>query len=246
MKEAHRAKQDYRVTVSRSDANPVVLIHGWAGSFAETWQSTGIDALLSDAGRTVVGLDLLGHGTSPKPHEPEAYADLPSWLLGAIDDQPRPVDAAGFSLGALTLLGALVRDPTRFGRVLLSGIGDGVFSERDPAESSRIVDALEGRASETDTGALVFARYADAPGKDKTALTAIMKRPPSAPLDPSTLAGIGNHVRVVIGDRDFAGPAEKLAASFPNGDLVVLKNTDHFATPESFAFIDTLLDFFGA
>ncbi|MEY2966853.1 MAG: hypothetical protein RLY50_903, partial [Actinomycetota bacterium] len=24
------------------------------------------------------------------------------------------------------------------------------------------------------------------------------------------------------------------------------RNTDHFATPESFSFIDTLLDFFGA
>lgn len=232
--------------MSQSDAAPVVLIHGWAGSFAETWQSTGVDALLGDAGRTVVGVDLLGHGTSPAPHDPEAYADLPGWLLEAIADQPRPVDAAGFSLGAMTLLGALVRDPSRFGKVLLSGIGDGLFAERDPAENSRIVDALEGRAPETDTGALVFARYADAPGKDKVALTAIMKRPPSPPLDESVLAMIDNPVRVVIGDRDFAAPAERLASSFPNGDLVVLKNTDHFATPESFAFIDTLLDFFGA
>ena len=232
--------------MSQSDAPPVVLLHGWAGSFAETWQSTGVDALLGDSGRTVVGVDLLGHGSSPAPHEPEAYGDLPGWFLDAIGDQPRPVDAAGFSLGALTLLGALVREPTRFGRVLLSGIGDGVFSERDPAENSRIVDALEGRAAETDTGALVFARYADAPGKDKAALTAIFKRPPSPPIDAATLSMIENPVRVVIGDRDFAAPAEKLASSFPNGELVVLRNTDHFATPESFAFIDALLGFFGA
>ena len=232
--------------MNQSDAPPIVLVHGWAGSFAETWQSTGVDALLSDSGRTVVGVDLLGHGASPAPHDPDAYADLPGWFLETIADRPRPVDAAGFSLGALTLLGALVREPSRFGRVLLSGIGDGVFAERDPAENSRIVDALEGRASDTDTGSLVFARYADAPGKDKAALTAIMKRPPSPPLDASLLAAIDNPVRVVIGDRDFAAPAEKLASSFPNGELVVLRNTDHFATPESFAFIDALLGFFGA
>ncbi|MGA0863851.1 MAG: alpha/beta fold hydrolase [Ilumatobacteraceae bacterium] len=232
--------------MTTGDAAPVLLLHGWAGSFRETWQSTGVDALLGDSGRRVIGLDLLGHGASPTPHEPQAYADMSGWLLDAIVDEPRPIDAAGFSLGALTLLGALVREPDRFGSVLLSGIGNGVFDERDPAESSRIVDALEGRASETDTGALVFARYADAPGKDKAALTAIMKRPPSPPLDPSVLARIDNRVRVVIGDGDFAAPADRLAGAFPNADLVVLRNTDHFATPESFSFIDTLLDFFGA
>ena len=232
--------------MTTGDAAPVLLLHGWAGSFRETWRSTGVDALLGDSGRTVVGLDLLGHGSSPAPHEPEAYSDMSGWLLQSIADQPRPIDAAGFSLGALTLLGALVREPERFGRVLLSGIGDGVFEERDPAENSRIVDALEGRAADTDTGALVFARYADAPGKDKAALTAIMKRPPSPPLDPSVLGRIANPVRVVIGDNDFAAPADRLAAAFPNGDLVVLRNTDHFATPESFSFIDAMLDFFGA
>ncbi|MEY4391696.1 MAG: hypothetical protein RLZZ544_405, partial [Actinomycetota bacterium] len=40
--------------------------------------------------------------------------------------------------------------------------------------------------------------------------------------------------------------ADKLASAFPNGRLVVLKNTDHFATPESFAFIDAVLEFLGA
>jgi pimeloyl-ACP methyl ester carboxylesterase len=51
-------------------------------------------------------------------------------------------------------------------------------------------------------------------------------------------------VLVVIGDKDFTFPAEKLASAFPNGRLVVLKNTDHFATPDSFSFIDQILDFF--
>ncbi|NBR00999.1 MAG: alpha/beta fold hydrolase, partial [Actinobacteria bacterium] len=49
---------------------PVVLVHGWAGSFRETWQSTGMDALLEDGGRSVIGVDLLGHGNAEKPHDP--------------------------------------------------------------------------------------------------------------------------------------------------------------------------------
>ena len=135
--------------MSADAAVPVVLVHGWAGSFRETWQSTGIDALLEDSGRTVAGVDLLGHGDADKPHDPAAYEHLDQWLLGRLDALPPVVDAVGFSLGALTLLGALLREPGRFGRVVLSGIGDRVFEERSPDESRKIVDALEGRGDPT-------------------------------------------------------------------------------------------------
>jgi pimeloyl-ACP methyl ester carboxylesterase len=73
-----------------------------------------------------------------------------------------------------------------------------------------------------------------------------MKRPRTPPPDPAVLASVQNPVLVVIGDKDFTHPADRLASSFPNGSLVVLRNTDHFATPESFAFIDAVLEFLGA
>jgi pimeloyl-ACP methyl ester carboxylesterase len=222
---------------------PVALIHGWAGSFKETWQKPGIDALLEDIGRTVIGVDLLGHGEQDKPHDPLAYAELPEWLLGRLESEAPVVDAVGFSLGALTLVRSLVAEPSRFGRVVLAGIGNGVFERSDPAGNRRIVDALEGRAPQDDTFARVFAHYGNTPGNDVLALTAVMKRPPSEPLDKAALSTIENEVLVVIGDADFTAPADELAAAFPNGRLVVLKNTDHFATPESFAFIDALLEF---
>ena len=57
-------------------SEPVVMVHGWGGSFLRTWQEPGWEALLADAGRAVIGVDLLGHGTSEKPHDPEAYTDL--------------------------------------------------------------------------------------------------------------------------------------------------------------------------
>ena len=205
-----------------------------------------MDALLEDGGRRVIGIDLLGHGSAEKPHDPAAYQNLHEWLLERLADAPPIVDAVGFSLGALTLLGALVSRPERFGRVVLSGIGDGVFEARNPEEGRKIVAALEGTGDPADTGAQVFAGYANAPGKDKVALTAIMKRPPAAPMDPGVLAHVTNEVLVVIGDKDFAAPAERLAAAFPNGRLEVLRNTDHFATPESFKFIDAVLAFMGA
>ena len=54
---------------ARRDA-PVVLVHGWGGSFRTTWRQSGFTELLADAGRTVIGVDLLGHGAAPKPHDP--------------------------------------------------------------------------------------------------------------------------------------------------------------------------------
>jgi pimeloyl-ACP methyl ester carboxylesterase len=224
---------------------PVVLVHGWGGSFRETWQKPGINALLEDIGRIPVGLDLLGHGEQEKPHDPEAYTELPSWLLAHLPDNP-VVDAVGFSLGALTILRALIAAPQRFGKVVLAGIGDGVFTKSSPDAHKRIVDALEGRAPEDDTFARMFAHYGNTPGNDLLALTAIMKRPASEPVTEEQLSAITNEILIVIGDGDFAGPATRLAAAFPNAKLTILRNTDHFATPESFSFIDAILEFLAA
>ena len=224
---------------------PVVLVHGWGGSFRETWQKPGINALLEDIGRIPIGLDLLGHGEQDKPHDPDAYTELPSWLLAHLPDNP-VVDAVGFSLGALTILRALVAAPQRFGKVVLAGIGDGVFTKSSPDAHKRIVDALEGRAPEDDTFARMFAHYGNTPGNDLLALTAIMKRPASEPVTEEQLSAITNEILIVIGDADFAGPATRLAAAFPNAKLTILRNTDHFATPESFSFIDAILEFLAA
>jgi pimeloyl-ACP methyl ester carboxylesterase len=229
--------------MAHEEETPVVLVHGWGGSFRHTWQEPGIDALLHDSGRTVLGIDLLGHGNAPKPHAPEAYDNLSQWLLDQIPDKFPTVDIIGFSLGALTTLGALLIEPERFRRVILAGIGDGVFGGQDNSRHQRIVDALEGNGALDDTFSQMFVQYAHQPGNDSLALTALMKRPPSPPITPGQLASISTEVLVVIGDKDFAGPSDLLASSFPQGKLCVLKNTDHFATTESFSFIDALLDF---
>lgn len=228
----------------------VLLVHGWGGSWRETWHEPGIDALLSDVGLAPTGIDLLGHGDADKPHDPAAYADLSGWLLDAIRDEG-PLDAVGFSLGAMTLLGAAVREPSRFGRLVLAGIGDSVFSPRDDNSHDRIVAALERTVSDhddsddagSDTLALVFRQHATRPGNDLAALTAIMKRPEPPTLTPADLAVVTCPVLVAIGDKDFAAPADRLAAAFSDGRLTVLRNTDHFATPSSFPFIDAVLGF---
>ena len=228
-----------------------MLVHGWGGSFRDTWESTGVTALLADAERPVIGVDLLGHGTAPKPHDPEAYADLTERVVEALPD--RPVDAVGFSLGALTLLRTAVNHPERFNRLVLAGIGRNVF-ERDDASTQRILAALDrvrdgsidAHADEVDNVSRLFAQYAQQSGNDIDALAAVMRRPPGPAITEQALATITCPTLVVVGDRDFVYPADQLVAALPNARAEVLKNVDHFATPEAFGFIDAMLEFFDA
>ena len=222
---------------------PVVLVHGWGGSFAATWQSSGFTHLLADAGREVIGVDLLGHGDAPKPHDPAAYDDLTLRVLDAMPDTP--VDAIGFSLGAMTLLRIAAARPERFAHLVLAGIGGTLFDD-DTTGTERIIAALEGRGDPDDNIGRMFSNYAHQPGNDLAALTAVMKRPRGARFTPEALVGVTCPTLVVIGDNDFAGPGEPLAAAIPGGQLVTLRNVDHFATPESFGFIDAALEFIDA
>ena len=51
---------------------PVILVHGFAGSIGTNWRTPGVVKGLSDAYQ-VIALDNRGHGQSEKPHNPAAY-----------------------------------------------------------------------------------------------------------------------------------------------------------------------------
>ena len=217
-------------------------MHGWGGSFESTWQQNGFTELLRDAGRSVIGVDLLGHGTAEKPHDPQAYDNIAAGVLDVMP--PEPVDAIGFSLGAITLLQVAIEQPQRFNRLVLAGIGATLF-DPDESRTRRIVAALEGHGDPDDNLSRMFVQYANQSGNDIIALTALMKRP-RHPLDPGMLASVTCPTLVVLGDRDFAGPGDPLVEALPDATLRTLRNVDHFATPEAFGFIDATLEFLDA
>lgn len=229
---------------------PILLVHGWAGSFAHTWQRSGIVELLRESGRSVIAYDLPGHGTSPKPHDPAEYRHLERHLLERVSQEQShspdgAIDAVGFSLGAITLLRALVASPSSFGSVILAGIGDGVFHPHDPRRTEKILAGLEGRAEPGDVTARIFGKIGNESHNDPAALAAVLRRPREEPFTERDLSVIPNTVVITLGDKDFSAPATKLAAAFPNGRLVSLKGVDHFRTPESMEFIDLVLTTFG-
>ena len=63
----------------------------------------------------------MGHGTAPKPHRPEGYADLEQHVIGHFPEEP--IDAVGFSLGAHTLLSIASQMPERFHKMVVAGVG---------------------------------------------------------------------------------------------------------------------------
>jgi len=220
---------------------PVLLVHGFATSAARTWRDNGWIDLLGDVGRAVIAPDLLGHGQSDKPHDPEAYGALESGVAAHLPD--RPVDAVGFSLGARVVLTLAADDPGRFSRIVVAGVGANLF--RDDGASDVIAGAVAGDGDPANPVVQYFAGLAAQPGVDRTALAACIRcRRPR--LDAAVLGKITCPVLVVLGDRDFAGPADPLVEALPNATFVPLRGVDHFATPKDFGFLDAALGFVDA
>ncbi|HYZ97597.1 MAG TPA: alpha/beta fold hydrolase [Acidimicrobiales bacterium] len=99
----------------------VLLVHGFASSFAHGWQQNDWTDLLADAGREVVPIDLPGHGTSAPTTDPVAYADVPGALAATLAPHA-PVDAVGFSTGARLLLDLAAEDAGRLRKLVLIGV----------------------------------------------------------------------------------------------------------------------------
>ncbi len=221
-------------------ADTVVLVHGFATSSARTWGENGWLDLLQDVGRTPLPIDLLGHGTAERPHDPAAYAAMESLV---VDQLPAgPVDGIGFSLGARVLLTIAPEHPDRFERLVLTGVGANLLRTEG---SDVILRAIEGDGDPTNPVVQYFTGLAEHPDTDRDALAACL-RSPRPVLTPELLAKVEIPVLVVIGDKDFAGPGEPLAEALPQAELVTLRNVDHFATPKDFGCIDAALDFLGA
>jgi pimeloyl-ACP methyl ester carboxylesterase len=221
-------------------AATVALVHGFATTSARTWGENGWLDLLGDVGRKPLPIDLLGHGTADKPHDPAAYEAMEELVLGQLPAEP--VDAIGFSLGARVLLTIACDHPERFEHLVLTGVGANLLRTDT---SDLVLRAIEGEGDPTNPVVQYFAGLAAHPDVDREALAACL-RCPRPLLTPERLAAVQLPVLVVIGDKDFAGPGEPLADALPQSTLVTLRNVDHFATPKDFGCIDAALDFLGA
>lgn len=121
---------------SDSDAPPLVLLHGFAGSGAGWWNV--LPALGAD--RVAFAPDLVGHAGSDAPDDPRPYAwrTVVQQLVGLLDqlgaDQ---VDLVGYSLGGRLALGLALQAPRRVRRLVLEGASPGLRDAGERAERAQ-------------------------------------------------------------------------------------------------------------
>ena len=133
---------------------PVVLLHGFTGSYARHWEAPGVIGALEGAGYRVIAMDCRGHGQSGKPHDASQYGlEMVQDVLRLLDHLH--IDRAhivGYSMGGGIAAQLLVRYPGRVKTVTLLGAG---WEGDDPAALRTLMTELADGFAKRDASALV-------------------------------------------------------------------------------------------
>jgi dihydroxynaphthoic acid synthetase/2-succinyl-6-hydroxy-2,4-cyclohexadiene-1-carboxylate synthase len=246
---------------SRAGSGPaLLLLHGFTGS-ASSW-----DAHLPELASRfdVIAVDLLGHGESDAPGDPERYraerqvADLVA-LLDALDIQQAAV--LGYSMGARLALALALAHPERVTRLVLESGSPGIAGGEARAARSASDDALAARIETGGIGAFVdewerapiFASQARLPvGSRRTHREQRLQNRPEGLA--ASLRGFGQGVQPPLHDRlhelpmpvlliagaedaKYAGMAGEMATIIPDARVEIIDNaghTPHLEQPERF------------
>ena len=125
---------------------------------------------------------------------------------------------------------------------MVAGVGANLF--RHDGGSLALAEALDGDGPEAEHPMVRhFTQLAASSGQSAAALAALLRRPDSPAVTVEMLSAIEHPVLVVLGDRDFAGPAAPLLDALANVRFVELRGVDHFGTPKAMGFLDAALTF---
>ncbi|KRC60570.1 hypothetical protein ASE14_06095 [Agromyces sp. Root81] len=219
---------------------PVLLVHGFASDAAITWDGTGWVRALEDAGRTVITLDLRGHGTSDKPVDAESYAPelLGADLIAVLDSAgAEVVDVIAYSMGNRVVSAFATSAPERVRRVVVGGAGPNELFATWAIDDARAV-LLRDEAPRDPVIEQVL-RPAIRAGADREALLAVIEGVSGAPL---AIPG-GIPVLFVAGENDpVPVGAQELAREW-GADFVSVPGRDHVSTLTSRAFKSAAIAF---
>jgi pimeloyl-ACP methyl ester carboxylesterase len=228
------------------NAEPVVLVHGFASTKEVNWVNPSWVSTLTRAGRRVIALDNRGHGASSKLYDPAAYhsatmADDVRALLDHLNIER--ADVMGYSMGARITAYLAVNSPARVRAVILGGLGIRLVDGVGLSES--IADAFEAPAlaDVRDPTGRIFRAFAEQTQSDLKALAACI-RGSRQTLSREQVAGIAKPVLVAVGTKDtIAGSSLALAALIPGARALDIPDRDHMLAVGDKAFKAGVLDF---
>lgn len=250
---------NYRVRVV-GDGPPLLLLHGFTGSlhawdvFVPVWAET----------RRVVAVDLLGHGGTDAPNDPERYrmeqcvADLAA-LLDRLEVER--ADVLGYSMGGRVALHLAVAMPERVARLVVESGSPGIADEAERADRVQSDESLADAIERDGVAAFVgrwerlplFASQAQLPRSARAALRAQRLRNRAVGLA-NSLRGMGAgaqpplHHRLgeltmptllIAGELDekYVRIVRDMAAAMPRARAVIVPDaghTVHLERPEAF------------
>lgn len=219
----------------------VLALHGWGGSFESTFGSTGLVEQLEAKGCSVLRIDLPGHGPNGGSHQAKDYSDLASLVEAELPD--KPLLAIGFSLGAKVVLELCTRQPLRFNKVVLGGLGDNVFApEKMGMEVARALE--NGVTTETLPAVAGLIEYSKASQSDPLALAAVLRRNANPVFSLGKLSSVSCAVYLMNGwDDAVARPEGGLIGALSNASLTIIPEVNHLNLTSSKFFIDSAVSF---
>ena len=230
--------------VDRGSGTPVVLLHGFTGSYERHWERTGVTDALLKAGYRVVGMDSRGHGTSGKPLDSKQYGlEMVRDVVRLLDhlDLER-VHVVGYSMGGAIANQLLVGYADRLLTVTLLGAGwegedltdlesqmlalaEG-FARGDASVLIRGVTAGETPPTEEQMKALnasLFARNAP-----EVLATVARGLPPLFQISADRLRAVKTPVLAIIGEHDHnLESVNRMAAVVPGLEVVQIPGASH-------------------
>ena len=205
----------------------LILVHGLFSNATVNWVKYGHAATIAAAGYRVIMPDLRAHGQSGAPHDAAHYP--PDILCSDLADLVAHLgmdnfDLGGFSLGARTIVRALVTQLVSPNRVILGGMGLAGLSNWAVRGDffRRVIDQYDGAKRGDDIWMAV--QFMKTMGVDRTAARHLLAS--LVDTSESALSAIRQPTLVVCGseDRDNGDPAA-LTAALPHAQHAVIPGT---------------------
>lgn len=228
------------------DADPILLVHGFASTLRINWVQPGWVQTLTREGYRVVAFDHRGHGETSKSYATTDYTPtaMASDAAALLDHLGIPrAHVFGYSMGARVSAFLALEHPDRVATLIFGGLGIGMVEgvgDWDPIAEALRAPSLD---DVTHPRGRMFRAFADQTKSDRAALAACIETSRQE-LSPQDVARIAQPTLIAVGTTDdIAGDAHRLAGLMPQAEAFDIVGRDHMLSVGDRTFKARALDF---